>query len=435
MDIKLKDASIYLRNQLKANYVTLPQVSPRIPIKRYFELAERLYKQAYQYYLKKETQYINAYIDYQKFLLLTLDRIPKHPQYNLINTSAKSNPNLKNEDKKLIEYKIWLEGIRGTAFKTLEEVVRLMDKIEYDRHQALAIDTLEAEFDDVDINSAGVAPPSSSALSPTVSDSGDVKDDSRPVSTKDIPNLIARLSFSSLPSSEGLLSPTAPVMEDVNSAMTTVESTISADAPLPLPLPLPNTTHSIETTPIIESSQLPLQPPLHISVDQPIIPESLASESRSTTIQISEHDFDLLNYGKLPEPAAPVAPSAPLPFPEPSLLPAVPAPADLPLSTTLTQGALIEQQQPAANTSKWDILKNPYDLSPKGETAKSLPLPQPVDFKSQVSLPLPPVNPLASITSPAVVPPVTANIIPATPLLPLEDLIIAKHLLTRATSR
>ena len=67
MDIKLKDASIYLRNQLKANYVTLPQVSPRIPIKRYFELAERLNKQAYQYYLKKETQYINAYIDYHHY--------------------------------------------------------------------------------------------------------------------------------------------------------------------------------------------------------------------------------------------------------------------------------------------------------------------------------------------------------------------------------
>lgn len=433
MDIKLKDASIYLRNQLKANYVTLPQVSPRIPIKRYFELAERLYKQAYQYYLKKETQYINAYIDYQKFLLLTLDRIPKHPQYNLINTSTKSNPNLKNEDKKLIEYKIWLEGIRGTAFKTLEEVVRLMDKIEYDRHQALAIDTLEAEFDDVDINSAGVAPPSSSsALSPNVSDGGDVKDDSRPVSTKDIPNLIARLSFSSLPSSEGLLSPTAPVVEDVNSAMTTVESTVSTDAPLPLPLPLPNTTHSIETT-SIENSQFPLQPHLHTLVDEPIVPESLSSESRSTSIQISEHDFDLLNYGKLPVPAAPVAPSAPLPFPEPSLLPAIPMPADLPSSTTLTQGPPIEQQQPAANSSKWDILKNPYDLSPKGETAKSLPLPQQVDFKSQGSLPLPPV--LASITSPAVVPPVTANTIPAKPLLPLEDLAIAKHLLTRATSR
>ncbi len=72
-----------------------------------------------------------------------------------------------------------------------------MDKIEYDCHQALAIDTLEAEFDDVHINSAGVAPPSSSALSPTVSDGGDVKDGNRPVSTKDIPKLIARLSSTS----------------------------------------------------------------------------------------------------------------------------------------------------------------------------------------------------------------------------------------------
>ncbi len=55
---------------------------------------------------------------------------------------------------------------------------------------------------------------------------------------------------------------------------------------------------------------------------------------------------------------------------------------------------------------------------------KHLPLPQPVDIKSQGP-------PLTSVTSSAVIPAVTAT----TPLLPLEDLSIAKYLLTRATSR
>ncbi len=45
-----------------------------------------------------------------------------------------------------------------------------------------------------------------------------------------------------------------------------------------------------------------------------------------------------------------MAPSAPLPIPEPSLLPVIPIPAELPPSPAMTQGPPIEQQQSPVTT-------------------------------------------------------------------------------------
>jgi hypothetical protein len=153
----VKDASVFLRNQLKANYVILPDVSPRVSIERYFVLCERLYKQAYQYYQNKNIQLVNAYIDFQKFLILILDRIPKHPQYKLINVKANAAA-LSAHDRKLVEYKSWIEGMKVKAMLILEEIVGIMDKTEYEKQQTTIEQSLEDEFDNIPISTT-IPPP------------------------------------------------------------------------------------------------------------------------------------------------------------------------------------------------------------------------------------------------------------------------------------
>jgi hypothetical protein len=163
----VKDASIFLRNQLKANYVILPEVSPRVSIERYFLLCERLYKQAYQYYQNKNIQLVNAYIDFQKFLILILDRIPKHPQYKLINVKANVAA-LSAHDRKLVEYKNWVEGMKVKAMLILEEIVGIMDKTEYEKQQTTIEQSLEDEFDNIPISTT-IPPPELSSRPLSVS--------------------------------------------------------------------------------------------------------------------------------------------------------------------------------------------------------------------------------------------------------------------------
>ena len=352
-----KDASIYLRNQLKANYVTLPQVSHRIPIERYFTLAERLYEQAIQYYQKKDSQYINAYIDYQKFLLLTLDRIPKHQQYKLINTN--SNGNGRPAEVALIKSKIWLEKVRIEALRSLEEIVKVMDKVEYQRQQSLKLDALEAEFDDIDISSAGKAPePSGSiqlnhSISP-VSPSSDCT--TRPASIKEIPNSLSGLQAVS---DFAFSYPTLPAEDESPNDSTFLEDEVVQN---------------------------------QIDFSQSVIHQ-------------------------------PTEPSAPASVPE--------------LDESLSQKfELVPTQRTEDRPDKWDILKNPYDLS-AGSPYQSY---SSTATTSNTIVPTT-IIPQAPKTSKEIYTSTAANVPLPTPPpvfkpepcpLPLEDIFIAKYLLAQS---
>jgi hypothetical protein len=153
-----KDASKYLRNQLNLQYVIVPKICDRVDLERYFILAKRSYEQAVASLRQHPDQLYLAYIDFKKFLVLSVERIPTHPNYKTIQSKG---------DHKLIEYKKWMEDTRVKALSDLEGIVNCMDQTEYAKHAKFDDAFLEEQFEEECVIGTSNNPSSSSTLSAT----------------------------------------------------------------------------------------------------------------------------------------------------------------------------------------------------------------------------------------------------------------------------
>lgn len=111
-----KDASKKLRDQLKANYVQVPPLSPKVTLYDYLKLARNLYYAAASAYKKCNLK--GAYIDFHKFQILILERLPLHKEYNSQSRNAQ-------------EIRKWINVTKFSALKYLEHIVRIMDEEQY----------------------------------------------------------------------------------------------------------------------------------------------------------------------------------------------------------------------------------------------------------------------------------------------------------------
>jgi hypothetical protein len=110
-----------LRDQLKATYVLVPEVNDRVLLSKYVDLAKNLFAAAQDAETKNEA--VNTYINFQKLLVLLLDRLPHHAQYRQLTSD---HPIRK-----------WIKDIAKVSLVALENVCRQMDT-EEDERQAMA---------------------------------------------------------------------------------------------------------------------------------------------------------------------------------------------------------------------------------------------------------------------------------------------------------
>jgi hypothetical protein len=389
--LETKDASIYLRNQLKSNYVIIPEISPRIPIERYFIMATRLYDQAYTYYKQKDKQLINAYIDYQKFLLLILDRIPKHPQYKTIivgKLPASLSPATMKEEKRLIEYKQWIEKMKLPSITILEELVKMMDLLEYQKQKVLSEEALEATFDEIEAKE-------------------EVEEEEAETNGQDKTDA------------------TAPVEKRSTLSITEIRNSLVYLSTPSYSLPVPS------------SSAVPPRE------EDPIFSKEMASQE---PLSITDEDFQLLSLGApstsvTSNTATTLAVPPPPPVSVTATMPsAPPAPPIQSLIGGGGGGGGGSGDNKISNRSlkKLDILKNPYDLEESLDSSV-----EPVDrglkkdsvkyqlLSSSASSSAAATNQLQQV--PVQPPPLPALTILKS--LSMEDILICKHLLATSTSR
>jgi len=81
------NSSINLRQHLKKYYVIVPPVTKTVPLSRYIALCRLLFDSAAAKYKNKDLSSCRAaYVDFFKFQILALERIPFHPDYPSIDT-------------------------------------------------------------------------------------------------------------------------------------------------------------------------------------------------------------------------------------------------------------------------------------------------------------------------------------------------------------
>jgi hypothetical protein len=116
-------------------FPSIADINNKIPIKRYFETAKLLYNNANDSFLKKS--YSNAYIEFFKFQILVLNKLPAHNDFDsgiLLNKEAKK----------------WLNEAKIKALETLEEITIQLDAIEDRKLQIKRELDLIDEFDFID---------------------------------------------------------------------------------------------------------------------------------------------------------------------------------------------------------------------------------------------------------------------------------------------
>ncbi len=149
------NSSLAFRESLKRRYVVVPEINDRVDLMRYLQPAERLLHDAYQSQCRGDLT--NAYIDYQKFLVFVVERLPKHRAYQSLN---KQDP-----------LRRWCTDNAQEALKKLEDVARELDNEEDRRREAELDDYLLDQLeDDFDGPSTPVASPRTPKV-PTVSSS------------------------------------------------------------------------------------------------------------------------------------------------------------------------------------------------------------------------------------------------------------------------
>ncbi|RYH09522.1 hypothetical protein EON65_40110, partial [archaeon] len=138
------NSSHAVRASLKKSFVLIPELNPRIDLERYLKLAQTAYDQAVKNTKNKNLP--SAYIDFEKFFTLVLDRIPLHP-------SNKSPGN----NVKLVEMQASVKRCTASSIELFEEVLFLMDeeqdKVNEREMEHRLIDAFDVEEEEeVDIN-------------------------------------------------------------------------------------------------------------------------------------------------------------------------------------------------------------------------------------------------------------------------------------------
>lgn len=119
---KRSDSSLAFRTQLKRDYVIVPEISSRVGIDRYVQIAMIAQEEAIK--SSRRLEYSRVYIDLNKFLLL-ISKIATHPSYA-------SRGDIKK----------WVKEQSEAAFTLLETTVASMDSL----HDKLAEEALDRQL-------------------------------------------------------------------------------------------------------------------------------------------------------------------------------------------------------------------------------------------------------------------------------------------------
>jgi len=123
-------SSSEIRKQIRDEFVLVPDILSNIPIIRYYELLE-----SYIISLKhSDNQYlIDRYINLSKICLLSIEKLPYHPSYNL------------PENNKL---KKWCNDVRKICINELELIVTEIDKLNEKSEITHLIDEFDGDESD-----------------------------------------------------------------------------------------------------------------------------------------------------------------------------------------------------------------------------------------------------------------------------------------------
>lgn len=124
--------STKLREHLKKNYVQVPALSQKVSLYDYLKLARNSYYNAVKSYKNNNVQ--GAYVEFHKFQILVLERLPSHKDYN-------------SNTKHAVEIRKWIQAARISAMSYLELTV---DKMDADEYRILHFKECKTELDLID---------------------------------------------------------------------------------------------------------------------------------------------------------------------------------------------------------------------------------------------------------------------------------------------
>ena len=105
---KLSNSSRKLRDHLKQHFAIVPPLVKTVPLTRYIALCKIVYENALDKYKKNSCRDISAcrsaYVDFYKFQILALERIPSHADYKDMDPTTKEWMRLIFEINKIIFY-------------------------------------------------------------------------------------------------------------------------------------------------------------------------------------------------------------------------------------------------------------------------------------------------------------------------------------------
>lgn len=124
--------STKLREHLKKNYVQVPALSQKVSLYDYLKLARNSYYNAVESYKKNNVQ--GAYVEFHKFQILVLERLPSHKDFH-------------SNTKHAVEIRKWIQAARVSAMSYLEFTV---DKMDADEYRTLHYKECKCELDLID---------------------------------------------------------------------------------------------------------------------------------------------------------------------------------------------------------------------------------------------------------------------------------------------
>ncbi len=127
--------STKLREQLKTNFVKVAALSPKASLLDCQKHTQAVFNNAIASYKAGNIQ--GSYVEFHKFLILVIDRLPHHKDYN-------------STIRHIQEIRKWVDATRTKAFKFLESIVDMLDAAEclaqQQREQQSELDLID-EFD------------------------------------------------------------------------------------------------------------------------------------------------------------------------------------------------------------------------------------------------------------------------------------------------
>eukprot|EP01035_Chromulina_nebulosa_P030744 gene30744-40891_t len=133
---KSSNSSWELRQHLKQYFVIVPPLMKTVSLSRYTALCKILFNNALEKHNKYDSSrdissYRSAYVDFYKFQIIALERIPSHPDYKGIDPATKE----------------WMSKSVEAAMKYLEDIVVRLDEDEDKNQLLLKEQALIDEFD------------------------------------------------------------------------------------------------------------------------------------------------------------------------------------------------------------------------------------------------------------------------------------------------